>query len=100
MKASLRSNNSGKNISKILRFDSGAPKEWIIFMDLVQKALIGQNVTTDHPMYECMGGLLKVEAKVKFTQQANLAGSCTVKYHTTVMATITIHIFLVLVYQD
>ena len=37
---------SGKYVIKIPRFDSGAPEEWIIFVDLVQKSLVGQNVTT------------------------------------------------------
>ena len=30
------------------------PEEWIIFVDLVQKALLEQNVTTDPPMTESM----------------------------------------------
>ena len=30
---------SGKYMIKTPRFDSGTPEEWIIFMDLVQKAL-------------------------------------------------------------
>ena len=38
---------SGKYVIKIPRFDSGTPEEWIIFMELVQKALVGQNITTD-----------------------------------------------------
>ena len=37
---------SGKYMIEIPRFDSGEPKDWIIFVDLVQKALVGQNVTT------------------------------------------------------
>ena len=43
---------SGKYVIEIPRFDSGKPGEWIIFVDLVQKALVGQNVITDPPMYK------------------------------------------------
>ena len=56
---------------KIPRFDSGTPEEWIIFVDLVQKVLVGQNVTTGPPMYECMERVLKDDTKVEFTQKAN-----------------------------
>ena len=45
---------SGKYVIKIPRFDSGTPEEWIIFVDLVQKASVGQNVTTGPPLYKCM----------------------------------------------
>ena len=44
---------SGKYVIKIPRFDSGTPEEWIIFMDIVQKPLVGQNVTTGPPIYKC-----------------------------------------------
>ena len=37
---------SGKYIIKIPTFDCGAPEEWIIFVDLVQKSLVGQNGIT------------------------------------------------------
>ena len=49
---SLGSSILGKFVIKILRFNSGAPEEWIIFMDLVQMVLGGQNVTTGSPMYQ------------------------------------------------
>ena len=91
---------SGKYVIKIPRFDSGTPEEWIIKMELVQKALVGQNVTTGPPMYKCMERVLKGDAKAEFTQQDNLVGSCTVGNFTTVMATMTVHIFHVLAYQD
>ena len=91
---------SGKYMIKIPRFDSGTPEEWIIFVDLVQKALVGQNVTTGPPMYKCMERVLKGDAKAKFTQQANLVESHTVGNFTRVMTTMTVHIFPVLVYQD
>ena len=69
-------------------------------MDLVQKALLGQNVTTGPPMYQFMEKVLKVDAKAKFTQRANLVGSRTVGKFTTVMATMTVHMFPVMAYQD
>ena len=91
---------SGKYVTKIPRFDSGTPKQWIIFVDLVQKVLVGQNVTTGPPMYKCMEMVLKGDAKVEFTQQVNLVGSHTVGNFTTVMAIMTVHILPVLAYQD
>ena len=51
-------------------------------------------------MYKCMERVLKGDANAEFTQQANLAGSCTVGNFTTVMATMTVHIFPALTYQD
>ena len=47
-----------------------------------------------------MERVLKGDAKAKFTQQANLVGSRTVGNFETVMATMTVHIFAVLLYQD
>ena len=42
---------SGKYMIRIPRFNPGTPEEWIIFVDLVQNSLVGQNVTTGSPMY-------------------------------------------------
>ena len=70
-------------------------------MELVQKVLVGQNTTTGPPMYKHMERVLKGDAnKAEFTQQANLVGSCTVANFNTVMATLIVHIFPVLAYQD
>ena len=69
-------------------------------MELVQKALVGQNVTTGPPMYKHMERVLKGDAKAKFTQQANLVGRRTVANFNTVMATMTVYIFPALDYQD
>ena len=91
---------AGKYVIKIHRFDSGTPEEWIIFVDLVQEGLVGQNVTTGPLMYKWMERVLKGDAKADFTQKANLVGSCTVGNFTTVMATMIVHIFPVLAYQD
>ena len=62
-------------------------------MHLVQKSLVGQNVTTGPSMYECMERVLKGDANAEFLQQANLVGICTVVNFTMVMATMTVHVF-------
>ena len=72
---------SGKYVIKISRYDYGTPEKWIIFVALVKKALTGQNITTDPPIYKCIE-----RAHTKFIQQAKLAGSCTVGNYTMVMA--------------
>ena len=90
----------GKYIIKIPRFDSDTPEEWIIFADLVQKRLVGQNITTDPPMYAYMERVLEGDAKAEFLQQAILAGSRTVGYFTTVMATMTVHVFPTYTYDN
>ena len=66
---------SGKYFIKIPRFRSGTPEECIIFMELVQKSLVGQYVTTGPPMYEFIERVLTGDAKAKFCQQAYLAGT-------------------------
>ena len=63
-------------------------------MELVQKSIVGQNVTMVPPMYECMERVLTGDAKVEFWQQTNLAGSHTVANFTIVMNKMTAHIFL------
>ena len=70
----------GKYVITIPRFDSGTPEEWIIFVDLVQKSLVGHNITTGPPMYECMERVLKGDTKAEFVQNANLVGSCQFYY--------------------
>ena len=92
--------NLRKVRNKKKRFDSGMPEEWFIFVDLVQKALVGQNITTGSAMYKYVERSLKGIAKTEFTQQANLVGSCTVDNFTMVMTTMTVHIFPVLAYKD
>ena len=59
---------SGKYVIKIPRLDSCAPEEWIVFMDLLQNRLVGQNVTTGSPMYECMEMIMKGDTKAEFLQ--------------------------------
>ena len=66
-----RDTTSGKYVIKILRFDSGTPEEWIIFVDLVQKSLVGQNITIGLLIYECIKKVLKGDAKAEFLQHTN-----------------------------
>ena len=53
----------GRYVIKILRLDSGTPEEWIIFVDLVQMALVQQNAATDPLMYKCIEQSLKSDAE-------------------------------------
>ena len=64
-------------VIKILRFDSGTLEGWIFFVDLVQKTVVAQNISTGTPMYKYTERVLKGDAKAEFTQQANLVGSYT-----------------------
>ena len=89
-----------KHSNKIQRFDSGTPEEWIIFVVLVQKSLVGQNITTGSPMYKYIKWVVKGGAKAEFTQQANLVGSCSLANFTTVMATMTLYVFPTYAYCD
>ena len=50
-------------VTKISKFDFGTREEWIIFMNLVQKAFLGQNITTGPPIYECIERVLKGDVK-------------------------------------
>ena len=92
-----RDTTSRQYVINIPRFDSGPPEEWIIYVDLVQKKLVGQYVTTGPPMHKCMERVL---AKAEFLQQANLGGSHTVANFILVMATMTLDIFSTYTYLD
>ena len=61
-------------------------------MNLVQKSVIGQNVTFGLPMNNGMERELKGDAKNEFLQKTSLAGSRTVDNFTTVLATMTAHV--------
>ena len=61
----------GKYIIKIPRFGSGTPEEWIIVMDLVQKSLVEQNVTTGPPMYEGVERVLTGDTKAEFVNRVH-----------------------------
>ena len=61
---------------------------------------VGQNITTGSPKHKCVERVLKSDAKAERLQQANLGGSCTVANFTTVMATLTVHVFPTYAYRD
>ena len=69
-------------------------------MDLVQKSLVGQNITTGPPMYRSIAKVLKGDVKAEFLQKPNLVGSCTVANYITVMATMTVYVFPTYAYHD
>ena len=85
--------NAGKYIIKIPRFGLSTPREWIIFVDLGQKVIVGQNIITGQPMYKRMDRVLKDDNRAKIIWQANFVGSFTVSNCTTVMNIITVHFF-------
>ena len=95
-----RDYSSGKYAIKIPRFDYGTPEDWIIFVDLVQKSLVGQNIPTSPPMYKFMERMLKGDAKAEILQQDNLVGIRIVANFTWVMATMTVHVFPTYAYCD
>ena len=69
-------------------------------MSLVQKSLVEQNVTTGPPTHEFMERVLKGGAKAEFFQRINLVVSHSFANFTTVMATMTVHIFPTYAYRD
>ena len=95
-----RDTTSKVYVIKIPRFNSGTPEEWIIFVDLVQKSLVGQNAATSPPMYECMERLLIGDAKAEFLEQTVLVGSCTVANFTTIIPTMTVHVLPTYAFHD
>ena len=60
----------GKYVIEFPILESGTLKVWIIFVNLVQKSLEGQNIISGQPMYRCMGRVLKGDIKDVFFQQA------------------------------
>ena len=62
-------------------------------MGLVQKSLVGQNVTTDPPIHEYMESVLISDAKAEFLQQNDLAGIHTSANCTSLMNMMTANIF-------
>ena len=61
---------------------------------------MGQNITTGPPLYECMERVLTGDVIAEFWQQANLAGTHTASYFTTMMNKMTAHIFPTYSYRD
>ena len=69
-------------------------------MDLVQRSLVGQNITTGPLTYECMKRVLKGDTKAEFLWQANVEGTHTVANFTAVMNKITANIFPIYANRD
>ena len=91
---------SGQYVVKIPRYGSGTPEDWLIFIDLCKKAIIGQNVTAGPPMYAFMERVLKGDAKAEFDAKANAAGTRTVEHFEQVMNQMTAHVFPTYAYRD
>ena len=51
--------NSGKYVIKVPVYDSGHPEEWINFIELINKCLVGQNITTGPAMYAVVQRVLE-----------------------------------------
>ena len=68
--------SSGKYMIKITGFDFITPEEEILFLGLIQKALVGQHITASPSTCKCMEKVVKGDAKDKFIQQTNLLRSC------------------------
>ena len=91
---------SGQYVVKIPRYGSGTPEDWLMFLDLCKKAIIGQNVTAGPPMYAFMDRVLKGDAKAEFTVKANAEGTKTVEHFEIVMNKMTAHVFPTYAYRD
>ena len=75
------------------------PEEWIILMNLGQKSILGQNITSGSTLYKCMERMLKGDTKAEFLQKANLVGS-TVANIILLIATTTVHAFPAYMHLD
>ena len=84
---------SGKYVIKVPVYDSGHPKEWINFVEVVNKCLIGQNITTGPTMYSVVQRVLEGDAKAQFNLQTAAHGNQTVTNFRNVMATMTAPVF-------
>ena len=91
---------SGQYVVKIPRYGSGTPEDWLIFIDLCKKALVGQNVTTGPPMYAFMDRVLKGDAKAEFEVKAEAEGNKSVANFEIVMNKMTAHVFPTYAYRD
>ena len=91
---------TGKYVIKVPIYDSGHPEEWIIFTELVNKCLVGQNITTGPQMYQLVQRVLQGDAKAQFDTQAAAHGSQTAANFKAIMATMTVHVFPRYALQD
>ena len=91
---------SGQYTVKIPRYGSGTPEDWLIFTDLVKKAISGQNITTGPAMYNCMERVLKGDAKAEFISRAIAEGNSSTEHYKAVMKKMTKHVFPAFAYRD
>ena len=62
-------------------------------MELINKCLVGQNITTGPAMYAVVQRVLEGDAKAQFNMQTAAHGNQTVINFKNVMATMTAHVF-------
>ena len=86
--------NSSKYVIKVLVYDFGHPEEWINFVKLINKCLVGQNITTGPAMYAVVQRVLEGDAKAQFNLQTAAHRNQTVINFKNVMATMTAHVML------
>ena len=91
---------TGKYVIKVPIYDSGHPEEWIIFTELVNKCLVGQDITTGPQMYQLVQRVLQGDAKAQFDTQTAAHGNQTAANFKAIMATMTVHIFPRYALQD
>ncbi len=74
-------------------FDQGTPEELLIFLNLLGKVFVGQNVTTGPQKYAIMRRLLTGDALLAFNLAANAAGNKTVDHFKLAMRGLVSHVF-------
>ena len=81
-------------------FGAGTPEEWLMFLDNLDKALVGQNITDGPGRYEFTERLLKGDALATFRLKTVEVGTRTADHFNEVMARLTEHIFPVHAYRE
>ena len=81
-------------------FSTGSPEEWLLFMDNLNKAIIGQNITTGPSRYEFAERVLKGDALATFRHKTVETGNRTVENFDAVMTKLSAHIFPVHAYRE
>ena len=81
-------------------FGTGTPEEWLMFLDNLDKALVGQHITDGPGRYTFTERLLKGDALATFRLKTLEVGTRTVDHFNEVMAQLTAHIFPVHAYRE
>ena len=84
---------TGKYVIQVPIYDSGHPEEWINFVELVNKCITGQNITTGPQMYQLVLRVLQGDAKAQFEAQTGHFGAQNPRNFKNVMAAMTVHVF-------